>query len=554
MAGFPFSFISEQIQNNPFSSKVDLASVTERADKALLSLLDGLSNGETIVGKILSVNENSFKILTDSNVVINAKAQAGLALSAGADVIFEVSKSFDNKVSLRPLYQNTSSSETGRMALSQAGIPVDARSLEMTVRNMEYGNPIDRDSLQASYKDLISFPDTPVRYIVDLQQMDIPRTPENFKAYESFMNMENTISNEIISVSDSLFEDLSGILSNDVELPEGYAVNSDTVKILDSLTDFADSLPRGDAAGLELSNKDISSLIEKFSEGNFSYNNLEELNSAYGTLHPATVLKAVLSDIKENFTFTVPLEEQPELKTEDLLNSLLPKEEVELEKEPIPMPDKQLLADLLKNDSVKEILAKTFASQWSLEKENTSEKKEIKDLFERLYTQSKSLLDNLSSIVPKDMPVVNELANISNNLDFMQALNNYVPYIQIPFRGESGSENGELYVFKNKKHSVGGDEDLTAFLHLDMTHLGATDVFVKLSGNKVSTNFTLANEETLDFIEKNLHYLDKRLADKGYELNATSKVEKKQVTPVEVMLNNMAGKHEISKFSFDARV
>ena len=32
------------------------------------------------------------------------------------------------------------------------------------------------------------------------------------------------------------------------------------------------------------------------------------------------------------------------------------------------------------------------------------------------------------------------------------------------------------------------------------------------------------------------------------------KVEKKQVTPVEVMLNNMAGKHEISKFSFDARV
>ena len=40
--------------------------------------------------------------------------------------------------------------------------------------------------------------------------------------------------------------------------------------------------------------------------------------------------------------------------------------------------------------------------------------------------------------------------------------------------------SGQLYVYTNKKSMSNPDKELSAFLHLDLEHLGGTDVSIKM--------------------------------------------------------------------------
>ena len=181
MQGIPLSLLNNG-QVSDVNANVNVSALREENDRALLELVRGLSNGETLLGKVLASTEDSYTFKTlDSAVTINAKAENGVVLQKGSTILFEVNKLSDSEVSLRPLNVNTSSSVTAESALKAAGLPVNNRSLELTVRNMEYGNPIDKKSLVESYRDVALNPETPVKYIVDLQKMQIPVTPQNLE-------------------------------------------------------------------------------------------------------------------------------------------------------------------------------------------------------------------------------------------------------------------------------------------------------------------------------------------------------------------------------------
>jgi hypothetical protein len=126
--------------------------------------------------------------------------------------------------------------------------------------------------------------------------------------------------------------------------------------------------------------------------------------------------------------------------------------------------------------------------------------------------------------------------------------------VQIPFKGENGNKAGELYVFSNKRGLSSPDSSVSAFIHLDTNNLGPADIYVKLSGSNITTNFVLADEESLNFIEKNISFLDKRLSDKGYNLSFSSQISKESNTPIETMLSMTNSKVMLAHTSFDARV
>lgn len=61
--------------------------------------------------------------------------------------------------------------------------------------------------------------------------------------------------------------------------------------------------------------------------------------------------------------------------------------------------------------------------------------------------------------------------------------------------------SGELFVYTNKRHwrrEKGSD----CFLHLDLDHLGSTDVSVRMRGREVSTRFYLDNDTAYALLEK----------------------------------------------------
>lgn len=544
MAGFNLSGLTDRI-SQVLSDNVSFSSLLGKNDQALLDLINSLSNGETIVGKVLSSNEDSFQISTGNNVIINAKAESGILLTEGSNVLFEVNKLSEGKVSLRPLYQNVSSAETAKTALNQAGIPINDRTLEMTVRNMEYGNPIDRNGILSSYKDVLTFEEFPVKYIVDLQKMEIPVTHNNLVQYETFMNMKNIVSDSFMDVSEGIMTDLSSLAEQSLStsnLTVSNLINNeailDTKGMIDSVLKYCEPSTENTSSQVFIHELDIVKLSNELKNYGFSSANTDEIINKDSELinlqktvdyPPKTVLRAVFNDINDTVNRQIS----------DIFN----------QKSDVQTPKYDLL---FKSSEIKNLIFKAFASDWSLKEEDIT-KNSVTGLYKKLYENTKSLADNLSVHLRPESNSLNMVNNINNNIDFMDQLNKYIPYVQIPLN-DNPNNKAELYVYKNKKNLTAADGEISAFLHLDMEHLGRTDVMIKMLNNNVSTNFKLANDEALSLIEENIHFLDKRLNEKGYSLSVKTELAEKVNSPIQEMLNNNESHLVLAKTSFDARI
>ena len=105
----------------------------------------------------------------------------------------------------------------------------------------------------------------------------------------------------------------------------------------------------------------------------------------------------------------------------------------------------------------------------------------------------------------KNSPAGESVTNMSNNLDFLNQVNQMYSYIQLPIKLSGGdSAHGDLYVYSNGKRKFQPGETVSAILHLDLDNLGPLDVYVKMTDNNVKTNFYVADESVLDLIEAHI--------------------------------------------------
>lgn len=538
---------------NSNSAAADLnAAVSDANKKALMDMINNLSAGDTILGKVISQSGKNISIITQQGVTINAKNSAQITFDKGSTILFEVQKASGKDISIRPLYQNTSIQNTAELALRQAGIPINERSLEMTGRNMEYGNPIDRNSLIDSYKDVALYPEASVKSIVDLQKMDMPVTPENLRQYQAYVNMENSVTEAFDHIADTLADDFVMSLVN-----EDGIVNPDASNTLTQLLDLFEKSENA-PAGL-IDNNELINITDMAKESGLLFENTEKLINSKENFSPEEVLKNILQDIDNPVPYVLPEPEQQPQDTVPSLLDLLNKQDG-LNKQPETLPESidfnaaQALADFTGKEVINDIIKKVFNSRWSVDSSKLADKNEISGLYDRLYNETRQILDILNQTQNKGEAAKEAVTNLKENIEFMHDLNQYVPYIQIPFHTEGNQRNSELYVYKNKKNLAEDNSELTAFIHLDMENLGPTDVFVKLRDQKVTTNFTVKDEDTLLFIENHLDLLERRIGQKGYSFDASVSKKKSEKSPMEQMLSQNEQHFVLQETSFDARV
>lgn len=193
------------------------------------------------------------------------------------------------------------------------------------------------------------------------------------------------------------------------------------------------------------------------------------------------------------------------------------------------------LNSLLKSDGFSKLIKDSVKSQMSIRPEDVAKQGKIEELYERIQKSSGKISQLMENIGRPDSPVAAAAQGLNDNVNFMNQLNEFVNYVQLPLKMAGEDANGELYVYTNKKNLANNDGNFSALLHLDMEHLGPMDVYVKMRDyTKVSTNFYLENEEMLDFIEAHIDELTERLTQKGY--NTTTKVTQKEpgkpITPI----------------------
>ena len=214
----------------------------------------------------------------------------------------------------------------------------------------------------------------------------------------------------------------------------------------------------------------------------------------------------------------------------------------------------QNIQKLLGSDAYKSLLRNVMEQQWLIRPEELKQEKKISQLYEKLEQQMKQVEDALKEAGVTKNSFLDTATEVRGNIEFMNQLNQAYTYVQVPLKMSGQNANGELYVYTNKKNLRDPDAELSAFLHLDLEHLGSTDVSVKMQHRNVKTNFYMADDASYDLVEKYLPILEQKLKDKGYQCTITMTKEEKKVSFGDDFLRkDMPQTGTLHRYSFDVR-
>lgn len=184
---------------------------------------------------------------------------------------------------------------------------------------------------------------------------------------------------------------------------------------------------------------------------------------------------------------------------------------------------RQLAQKLVSSGEFKEIMTNWLKDSWMLKPQDVADPGKVQELYRRLDRQLKSLAQTLENGGQSAGTAFRAVTNLSQNVDFLNQVNQMYAYVQIPLRLRQGDTNGELYVYTNKKNLAAREGRVSALLHLDMEHIGPLDVYVSMESSKVNTKFYVQDEEMLDFLGAHMDILTDRLRERGYDCACSMK-------------------------------
>ncbi|BCN29998.1 flagellar hook-length control protein FliK [Anaeromicropila herbilytica] len=211
--------------------------------------------------------------------------------------------------------------------------------------------------------------------------------------------------------------------------------------------------------------------------------------------------------------------------------------------------------ELLKDTGYQKLIKEALESKWSLTPKSLTEEGNVEKLYRTLQDDMNNmgkLLEHTSNMKENTSYTLNQL---KDNLDFMKSLNEMFTYIQLPMKLRDQNLHSDLYIYTNKKELKDKKSNISVLLHLDMEHLGPTDIHLTLTNLNVAAKFYLTNEDTKELVATNIDYLTTALSNKGYTLQSEINVRdrEKDTNIVDDLLEHSAPATSIKRYSFDIR-
>ena len=533
-------------QKNSASQTVQTSQATQNLPQNLqvMRAMRALQAGQTIQGEVVSVKGKEVQLAILKDVIIDAKLAGSMNLTPGVTMPFQVKANNSQGLSLIPLFTNIAADPNAIKALEMAQIPVNDRSLEMVQTLMVKGMPIDKQSIQEMYREVISYKDAPVRDIVALHQMEMPVNRENLTQFSSYQNNQHYLKDTFSNMGNAIGGQLESLVAEGKTETALKLVNDLQQLFQGKQEPIQSENVQTIVSGGELTNRSMESTanIAKESVPNTIQENIPQQKTPTVVLTEEMLLKDDKAVIKEG---------QPET---------LEKPTAEISNSQIDWKD---LAESILREKNPERVSRMFekiwdkevARNWMLEPEVIADKKNVKEYYEKLSDQIKHLEKIFSDGTSMKSPSAKAIQNTASNLDFMNQLNQMHAYIQLPLKMANQNAHGELYVFTNKKNFTKKEGKVTALLHLDMEYLGKMDVYVALEDRKVSTNFYLEKEEYLDFLETHMELLTARLNKRGYQcdIKTTLRNEETEESVIKTIEKQQGTSMLLSMQAFDVR-
>lgn len=582
----------------------------------LVSSLNEMSRGMIFEGTVSSVHGNQVKLALSNGQQILARLAGKFSFEQGQSVFFQVKNNDGGTIEIKPYTVDGEGANLTLMdALKAAGLPVDGSNLSMVNKMMEEQMSIDKVSLNQMYQLVQDNKDINVTTLVELKRLGIDINPVNAAQFENYSNDKQAITIAMDSLIDELpnalsAEDLSmyklvtqardvlnivtdGLSENVIISNEGYdlkqyeAIMSDNqsapiAKKHFNIAELFESLNSvsGESQGIQIMQKlnNFLKIDNMLMQGNESVAPNESIASNEPvTLQgaPEKTDTAIINKKVETAANTIGciLSDKQIEELNEQVKKLLP----DLQENNISLYSKDssvvgilndiknmlentpananALRHLFSGNAFRIMLREALEQQWMI-KPGDLEKNPKK--LDGLYDKIEKQITNMENIL-KASGTVNSKAealadNIRGNIEFMNQINEAYTYVQVPLRMNEKNASGQLYVYTNKKSMSDPDKELSAFLHLDLEHLGGTDVSIKMLHKKVTTNFYLDSDESYALVKQFLPVLEKRLQDKGYncELNVNS--DSKQMNFVDGFLKkDLPPTGQVHRYSFDMR-
>ena len=583
----------------------------------VVSTLEELSSGSVFEGTVSSVKNGKVTLALSDGQTIIARLSGKVPLSQGTPMFFQVKSNDGATIEIKP-YTGAGSGGNPILtnALTEGTVPVTERNLAMVDAMMKEQMSIDKQSLLNMARIANMNPGVDITTVVNMTKLGIPVSPEMAAQFENYMTDEHAILQEMDQAMNEL-ADLAGssdltpdqavqmnhkILS--ILLPEQTATGAPV-----NTEGQIETGGQTTAEGQIVTGGQITAEGQTTSEGQILTDgrlgaeeqtvNGEQTTTAGQAIQEGTggqAIGEVLSDqqfsslgrLLQNIPSLVESTKLfPEAMEQDIFIDTLEDESVAqnlmtedaawkaadgktaLDKN-LTVSDflrtvSQLLSEnngmasqsiqkLFGSDAYKSLLRNVMEQQWLIQPEALKQEKKISQLYEKLEQQMRQVEDALKEAGVTKTRFPETAAEVRGNIEFMNQLNQAYTYVQVPLKMSGQNANGELYVYTNKKNLRDPDAELSAFLHLDLEHLGSTDVSVKMQHRNVKTNFYMADDASYDLVEKYLPILEQKLKDKGYQCTITMTKEEKKVSFGDDFLRkDMPQTGTLHRYSFDVR-
>lgn len=547
----------------------------------LVSSLRSLTKGNIFEGTVSSMKNGRVTLALSSGQQISARIEGKVQLSLGQSMFFQVKSNDGSQIAIRPFsVEGTGANYTLLQALSAAGVPAESDYLSMVNRMMEEQMPIDRNSIQQMARMVNAHPEIDVQTLVQLNKLGITIDEQNAAQFENYLDDKQAITNEF----DQLIEELPQALESESLSPQ--QMRNFGSEFLLALTDGLEDVPLQND-GFTLQEMPTESVAENTIEKNITDGNSLEKSALLenGELLQTTEdgeavaqETAVEQSAQQSESYSATQHTLGALmdgKQLQNLNTMLGellgtdatrytkdsgvvevlKDIQQVLKDSLPI-EREQIGKLFSSKEFVHMVKDTMQQQWTLQPQELEADgtDKVTKLYDRMNSQLEKITEALKSIGQENTSFAQTAADIQSNVEFMNQINQAYTYVQIPLQMSGQNASAELFVYTNKKALAEGDRELTAFLHLDLDHLGATDVSVKMKNKQVSTNFYLDDDASYELISLNIERLEKRLQEKGYQCKVSVINEAKHVNFVENFLKkDQPSAGQLHRYSFDMR-
>lgn len=586
-------------QYNRSSATGATATAPQQGVQQLVSAVREMTVGNVFEGTVNDIKNGTVTLGLANGQTVQARIAAGVQLAVGQAMFFQVKSNDGTTVEIRPYTNGNLNNPTLLKALDAAGIPAEPRMIDMVNSMMEEQMSIGRESLMDMARSISAYPDADIKSLVLMHKLDIPMSEEFIQQFENYKSDQAAITSQFDDVLESIGKlyqnenlsetealelgsriyqvlkqegslDASAIVKEGVQKGSWSPVELQEGAILEGTSELAAT----EITGTELAEAEtieetldgvaVNSGEEAASEENAAQVSEEKTSSdAQGVQYYARGSVGVLFTEGQMKDFSNLLKEFPQLAGSKLftaegnLNGNLSTgaflKELHQALDEIMGLTGGSAKKLFSCKEYQKVLEYEVKQQWTLKPEEIKGDA-VKHLYEKMENQMQKMQELVQESGQSNTSLAKAVSNLQGNIEFMNQINNAYHYVQIPLRMSNQNAHGDLFVYTNKSGVDRPDGELSAFLHLDMDNLGATDVSVRMKDRKVHTNFYLEDEKSYDLIEAHMAELMQRLQEKGY--SCTVQVEN-QFRKKNLVEDFMQQEHPsagiLHRYSFDMR-